>query len=211
MEQPLRIALTFDDGPNTTITPQVLDILEAESIPASFFLIGKHITPASAEVARRAVSMGCDLENHSMTHGFMNQTTPETIREEINGCTALIRDLSGSEPRFFRPPYIAVNQTLFDEVPLTFICGSNCRDWEPDVSAEERLQMLLSNARDGEIVLLHDMEGNIATVEALRRLIPLLKARGFRFFTCPGLFEACGVTPQAGRLYSNVFQTTDRP
>ena len=72
MSQPI-IALTFDDGPNTVITPQVLDILEENGAVGTFFLIAQNITPASAEMVRRAVAMGCDIENHSVTHGFMNQ------------------------------------------------------------------------------------------------------------------------------------------
>ena len=56
------IALTFDDGPNTVITPQVLDLLEEHGILASFFLIARNITPESAEVVRRAKKMGCDIE-----------------------------------------------------------------------------------------------------------------------------------------------------
>ena len=65
----MRIALSFDDGPNTVTTPQVLDILEQEGIRASFFLIADNINPESAKQALRARAMGCDLENHSRTHG----------------------------------------------------------------------------------------------------------------------------------------------
>ena len=156
----MRIALTFDDGPNTTITPQVLDLLEEHGITATFFLIGNNITPESAEPVRRALSLGCDIENHSVTHGFMDKMTPEVIREEIAGCTRRITEITGREPAFFRPPFIALNQQLFDNVDLTFICGSGCEDWVPTVSAEERARRTLANAKDGEIVLLHDMERN---------------------------------------------------
>ena len=76
------IALTFDDGPNTVITPQVLDLLEEHGIVASFFLIAQNITPESAEVVRRAKKMGCDIENHTVTHTAMNEMTPEEIRAE---------------------------------------------------------------------------------------------------------------------------------
>ncbi len=208
----MRIALTFDDGPNTTITPQVLDLLEAHGIVASFFLIAQNITPASARMARRAFDMGCEINNHSVTHGMMNQMTPEQIRQEIDGCTEKILEITGQAPRFFRPPFIAINQTLFDTVPeLTFICGSGCEDWVPTVSARERIDRVLANAKDGELVLLHDMDGNVNTVEALRVIIPELKKRGFRFMTCGQLFEDCGIVPVPGRLYSNVFQTVDLP
>ena len=207
----MRIALSFDDGPNTVTTPQVLDILEENGIVASFFLIADSITPESAKIAKRAAAMGCDIENHSRTHGFMNRMTAEQIREEVRYCTGKIVEITGEEPRFFRPPYIAMSQTMYDNIPLTFICGAGCEDWVPEVSAEERARRVLDHAEDGQIVLLHDMEGNVNTVEALKTIIPELKKRGFRFVTVPQLFELAGVTPVRNRLYTNVYQTTDEP
>ena len=206
----MRIALTFDDGPNTVTTPQVLDILEEHQIAASFFLIADSITPESVLQVRRALSLGCDIQNHSRTHGFMNQMEPDQIRSEVQYCSEQIIKITGKAPAFFRPPYIAVNQTLFDEVDLTFICGVGCEDWVPEVPADERARRVLDSAEDGEIVLLHDMAGNVNTVEALKTIIPELKRRGFTFCTVTQLFAECGVTPVHNRLYSNVYQTVDR-
>ena len=203
------ISLTFDDGPNTVTTPQVLDLLEEHGIPASFFLIADNITPESAPMVRRALSLGCDIENHSRTHSAMDKMTPEQIRAEVSYCSRKIADLTGTPPAFFRPPYIAVSPTLFDTVDLTFICGVGCEDWVPEVPADVRARRVLADARDGNLVLLHDSLGNDNTVEALKTIIPELKSRGFTFVTCPQLFDRCGVTPVPGRLYSNVWQTHD--
>ena len=201
------IALTFDDGPNTVITPQVLDILEKEEITASFFLIARNITPESAEVVRRARAMGCDIENHTVTHTPMDKLTVEEIRSEVDTCTEKIIEIIGEAPKFFRPPFIAVKQELYDNVDMTFICGMGCEDWVPEVTAEERAERVLANAEDGQIVLLHDMEWNRNTVEALRTIIPELKKRGYEFVTVTELFERKNVTPRRGWLYSNVLQT----
>ena len=207
----MRIALTFDDGPNTTTTSHVLDLLEREGIAGTFFLIADNITPDSVKSVHRALAMGCDIENHSVTHSPMSQMMPEQIRQEVGECTRRIMEITGKEPSFFRPPFIAVSQPLFDHVDLTFICGSGCEDWVPTVSAEERARRTLENAKDGEIILLHDTEGNENTVEALKTIIPALKKRGFTFHTVAGLFKECGITPVRNRLYSNAFQTIDRP
>lgn len=207
---PNRIALTFDDGPNTVVTPLVLDLLEEHGIVASFFLIADNITPESARQARRAYDMGCTIENHSRTHGFMDRMTAEQIREEVRYCTEKIVEITGEEPRFFRPPFIALNQEMFDNIGLTFICGSGCEDWVPTVPAEERARRVLASAKDGEIVLLHDMLHNENTVEALKTIIPELKNRGFTFCTVRQIFTECGVTPVRNRIYSNVYQTVDR-
>ena len=200
------IALTFDDGPNTVTTPQVLDILEENGAVGTFFLIAQNINPESAEMVRRAVAMGCDIENHSVTHSFMDELTPEQIREEVKTCSEKITEITGRAPEFFRPPFIRVNQEMYDNIDLTFICGAGCEDWVPEVPAGVRAERVLANAEDGQIVLLHDMAGNVNTVEALKTIVPELKKRGYRFVTCARLFEEAGVTPVHGRLYSNVYQ-----
>ena len=201
------IALTFDDGPNTEITPQVLDTLEENGAIGTFFLIAQNITPESAEMVRRAKAMGCGIENHSLTHGFMNQMTGEQIRAEVQACTDRLVELTGEAPKFFRPPFIAVSQEMYDNIDLTFICGAGCEDWVPTVSTQERIDRVLANAEDGQIVLLHDMMWNQNTADALKVIIPELKKRGFRFVTCAQLFEEKGVTPKKGWLYSNALQT----
>ena len=201
------IALTFDDGPNTAITPRVLDILEKAGIAASFFLIAQNITPESAQVVRRAKAMGCDIENHSVTHSFMDKLSVEEILEEVRTCTAKIVEITGEAPKFFRPPFIAVNQAMYDNIDLTFICGMGCEDWVPEVTAEQRAERVLANAEDGQIVLLHDMEWNVNTVEALKTIIPELKKRGYEFATVSQIFEMKNITPKRGWLYSNVLQT----
>ena len=201
------IALTFDDGPNTVITPQVLDLLEEHGILASFFLIAQNITPESAEVVRRAKAMGCDIENHTLTHPFMDKLSLEEIRKEVDPCTEKIIEITGEAPKFFRPPFIAVSKEMYDNIDMTFICGAGCEDWVPTVTAEQRAERVLANAEDGQIVLLHDMQWNQFTVDALKTIIPELKKRGYEFVTVTQLFERKNVTPQRGWLYSNALQT----
>ena len=201
------IALTFDDGPNTVITPQVLDLLEEYGALGSFFLIAQNITPESAEVVRRAKAMGCDIENHTLTHPFMDKMSVEEIRKEVDACTEKIVEITGEAPKFFRPPFIAVNREMYDTIDMTFICGMGCEDWVPTVTAEERAERVLANAADGQIVLLHDMQWNENTVEALKTIIPELKKRGYEFATVSQIFARKNVTPKRNWLYSNVLQT----
>ena len=202
----MRIALSFDDGPNNITTPQVLDLLEEHHIPASFFLIANNISSETEGQIRRAVSLGCDIENHSITHRPMADMPAEEVREEIRVCSEKIAAITGTEPSFFRPPFICVNQTMYDEIGLTFICGVGVEDWVPTVSAEERAKRMLEAAADGVIFLLHDLPGNTNTVEAMNVVIPELKKRGAEFVTVPQLFEKCGVTPVRNKIYSNIYQ-----
>lgn len=201
---PKLIALTFDDGPNTTTTVQVLDKLNKYEIPASFFVIGNSIDEESAKVMKRAFDMGCDIQNHSRTHANMPDLSAEEIKEEIRYTSAKIKEITGVDPLFFRPPYISVSPLMYEVVDLTFICGAGCLDWEPGVTTEERAAMVLKDAADGGIVLMHDMQDNQQTVDALDIIIPELKKQGFEFVTITELFKRKGVNPQKGIMYSNV-------
>jgi len=197
------ISLTFDDGPNTITTPQMLDILQKHGVPASFFVVGNNITSDSSEVMRRAVRQGCEIENHSRTHSDMTKMSPEEIDAEINYTSDKVEEAVGRRPRFFRPPYIAYNETMFKTVDLTFICGVGADDWDDSVSAEERYSRIVQQAGDGTVILLHDMQGNSKTVEAVDMIIPKLKSEGYEFVTVSKLFE--GTVPKNGVIYTTVY------
>lgn len=199
-------ALTFDDGPNTVTTPQVLEKLEKYGVVASFFVVGDNISPESERVMKKAAEMGCEINNHSRTHSVMPEQSPQQMRAETDFTSGIIERVTGKAPRFFRPPYIAVSEAMFESIPLTFIAGIGAQDWLDEVSAEERAQRILDAVKDGDIILLHDMEGNTATVNALDTIIPELISRGFELVTVGGLFAAKGVTPKRGVVYSNVLQ-----
>lgn len=77
------VALSFDDGPNTTTTVHMLDVLKKHQVKASFFVIGKNITPKSAKIMVRAHKEGHDIENHSLTHSPMSQLSADSIRKEV--------------------------------------------------------------------------------------------------------------------------------
>ncbi len=187
------IAITFDDGPNATTTMEVLDILEKYQVRASFFLIGTNINDESAKSVKRAFDLGCDIENHSKTHSYMDKMTADEIKDEVAYVNDKVKEITGTTPKFFRPPYIAVNSTMYDNIDMTFISGYGCNDWDDKVTAEYRAKYLEKKAADGVIFLLHDAEGNSKTVEALDKAIPILLEKGFQFATISELFELKGV------------------
>lgn len=200
------IALSFDDGPNTTTTVKMLDMLEKHGVVGSFFVIGKNINDTSAVVMKRAFDMGCDIQNHSQTHSAMPNLTAQQMKDEIAYTSDLIEKHVGIRPAFFRPPFIAVNEVMYQNIDLPFICGAGCDDWKPEVTASQRAEMVIKNAENGQIVLLHDFEGNDSTVAALDVIIPALKEQGYRFVTVPELFKAKNITPERNKLYTNVLK-----
>ena len=93
---------------------------------------------------------------------------------------------------------------MYDDIPLTFICGNGAEDWLDEISAEERSKRIIDQAQNGMIILLHDMEGNFRTVQALDTIIQELKRQGYTFVTVSDLFAKCKITPRKRVIYSNV-------
>ncbi len=202
------IALTFDDGPNTTTTNEVLDVLEQYGIKASFFLVGNNINSNTESVVKRAYDMGCEIGNHSKSHSYLNELTAEEVKAEVDYVNEYVVRITGESPQFFRPPYIAISPVMYDAVDMPFICGFGCNDWDDRIPAERRSQVILRQVQDGGIILLHDSQGNSQTVEALHSIITELQSQGYEFVTVSELFKIKNVEirPDDSGLYTFVGQ-----
>ena len=198
------LALSFDDGPNLSTESKMLDVLAKHDVPATFFLIGNNINEESARNIKRAVELGCEIGNHSLTHSMMSQMDEGPVKAEIEATSARIEQVTGQRPTLFRPPYIDVKPEMYDWIDLTFICGKGCEDWVATVGKEARREGILASAEPGAIYLLHDFEGNEATVEALDEAIPVLKEQGYVFVTVSQLFDKLKCTPDGHTMYSVV-------
>ena len=198
------LALSFDDGPNLTTESKMLDVLAKHKVPATFFVIGNNINEGSAANMKRALELGCEIGNHSLSHSMMSQMDEEQVKAEIEATSDMIETITGQRPKFFRPPYINVKPEMYDWIDLTFICGKGCEDWVATVGKEARREGILANAEPGAIYLLHDFEGNDATVKALDEAIPELKKQGYVFVTVAQLFELLKCNPDGHTMYTVV-------
>ncbi|MBQ9766846.1 MAG: glycoside hydrolase family 11 protein [Lachnospiraceae bacterium] len=200
------VALTFDDGPSTTTTTQILDVLDNYGVKATFFLIGQQINSSTQSILQRQNSSGHELANHSYTHSDMTSMSWSTIQSEISQTNNLINSYTGQTPKFFRPPYISVNSTMYSAIDMAFVQGIMCNDWEDSTSASQRANTVLSSVSNGSIVLLHDYQGNSQTVQALPTIIEGLKNQGYTFVTMSQLFSYAGKTANVdNKLWSNVY------
>ncbi|UOY02630.1 polysaccharide deacetylase family protein [Blastococcus sp. PRF04-17] len=180
-------ALTFDDGPNPYDTPRLLEVLKENQVKAVFCLWGDFVKQ-NPELVRQIVAGGHTLCNHTMNHDNLAAWTPEAIREDLEATSALLHEVAPNVPiPYFRAPYGAWGQSPqvaadLGMQPLGW--GFTIEDWEtqdPDVLAE-RLETRL-RANPGAVALLHDGPAmdRSGTVEAVARVIPELKAEGWRF------------------------------
>jgi len=188
-------ALTFDDGPDSTLTPLVLDKLETHGVVATFFVIGQLINDSTAPVMVRAIKMGCEIGNHSWAWDSMDDMTAKEIRESVEETTAKIEKYTGTTPRFFRPPNLRTSDTMYEVIKMPFASGVLGFDWAGcDTTAEDRAQNILNNIKDEAIILLHDVQPPPhPTPQALDILIPELKKLGYEFVTLSELFARKGI------------------
>jgi peptidoglycan/xylan/chitin deacetylase (PgdA/CDA1 family) len=180
------LALTFDDGPNPAVTPQLLDLLDKYGSRATFFLIGRNVRacPAlAAEIVRRGHAIG----NHTDTHPNLVWLSREEVVDELSRCSAAILAATGQRPTIMRPPYgyrgpqlhAAVRQAGF-EPPIMW--SRSGYDWNPQPAS--KLIHRLRTVRSRDIVLLHDGAHDALggkrqhTIEALEYWLPRWKAQG---------------------------------
>lgn len=204
------VCLSFDDGPNfagSETMVKMLDILEKYNVPASFFIIGNKVTPENKAVVQRAIDMGCDIQNHTWTHRNMAELSAEEVAEDYKKCDDLIVELTGKKAEFFRPPFISVNDTMYNTIKVPFVCGKACMDWDPNYDAEYRYNGIIEGAENGTIYLLHVLEGDTATLEAVDRAIPVLKEKGYEFVNLPDLFKLTNTEPNIGESMWHVAKT----
>lgn len=201
------VALTFDDGPDVTLTPKVLDKLDKYHVPATFMMIGQKINDSTASVIKRIISSGSEIGNHSWAYDSMGGMSYSAIKKSVDDTTAAILKYSGTTPKFFRAPNLNTGGSMFDAIDLTFVQGVTCNDWVQSTTAQQRADAILAGARDGAIFLMHDVQPlPHPTPEALDIIIPKLQSQGYTFVTLSDLFKIKGVTlsPTDSKIYTYV-------
>jgi peptidoglycan/xylan/chitin deacetylase (PgdA/CDA1 family) len=184
-----RCALTFDDGPNPRVTPQLLSILAKYSIPATFFVLGKYGRANPALLADIA-AQGHAIGNHTDSHPNLVFYGRKDIIEEFQRCEDTIVQATGQRSRCVRPPFgfrgpqfrSAVRQAGFGKVVMWSL---SARDWKPQ--SWEKVSCRVGRAAAGDIVLLHDGDHREASADrshmlkALEFWLPRWKDSGLIF------------------------------
>lgn len=207
------IALTFDDGPSGRYTRRLLDGLDARGVKATFFLCGYRIADYPRETARIRES-GHEIGYHGYSHKSMQTMSRREIASELDATATLLP--ATDRPTLLRPPggccSDAVRQVAQVRSLAIISWSVDPMDWACDDSSEIRARVLRV-AKDGDIVLLHDMSDS--SVDAALAIIDSLRARGFVFVTVSELARRRACTLTAGESYArfppNVRAGVDKP
>ena len=185
----MSIALTFDDGPNHTTTPELLDYLEEEHVTPTFFVLGNMVQKNPSVLRRLASSpLGHQIGNHSWSHPDFRTIDDAGIEDEINRTQKVVEDTVGASLlRILRPPFGAITK---HQRELVTGMGYDIVLWTVDSKdtvkgfpreAKPIADQVLKNTHSGSVVLLHDIHKY--SVEAVKIAVPELKKRQCTFAT----------------------------
>jgi peptidoglycan/xylan/chitin deacetylase (PgdA/CDA1 family) len=175
------VRLTFDDGPNRTATPEILDTLSAHGVTATFFVVGQ-MAAAHPALVQRESREGHTVGNHSWDHPDLTTLSRGRVRSELQDTDDVVEQLTGAAPTQWRPPYGATNaavEAVAEEVGLTsmVLWTVDPRDWA-DPPATTVRDRVLKAVRPGSVILLHDGTG-ANTPEALPMILTGLADAGY--------------------------------
>ncbi|MDR3652823.1 MAG: glycosyltransferase [Paludibacter sp.] len=215
---PKKIAITFDDGPNSDYTPEILDILKEKKVPATFFVTGANIQN-NIPLIRREYDEGHEIGNHTYTHPNLELTSDNRERIELRSTRLLLESILGHSTLLFRATYLTdaepKNLTQIrslaiahDEGFISVTSFIDTNDWEEGVTADSIVARAIAEQHLGNIILMHDAGGDRSqTVVALPKIIDYYRSHGYELVTVSDLMGK--TRDQVMPLVHSQFKFTD--
>ena len=194
------IALTFDDGPGPG-TRRILRALESVDGRATFCMVGDRVNDY-AQTARMVAEQGSEIATHTLSHPNLAKLSAGEVRAELEQSIAAIEQVTGVRPGVLRPPY---GSTSEDVQQICREMGVVIANWNVDTEdwrvrdADAILNHVLDNARDGAIVLCHDLYPE--TAAAMEQAVEALAAQGYQLVSVSELLQARAGGGSAGKIY----------
>lgn len=194
------IAFTFDDGPSQ-YTLDIVNALILNDSKATFFELGNRMK-YNQDITREIYNLGMEIGDHTYAHKDLTKLDESEILEEINSTNIIFNEITGDNIKYVRPPYGRYNDFVRKVVNKPIITWDiDTNDWlykNSDYVANH----ILDNAKDGDIILMHDLYPE--TVEAVKKVLPILKERGFKVTSISELAKIKGKTLENGVVYRNI-------
>ncbi|WP_084957743.1 polysaccharide deacetylase family protein [Thermoactinospora rubra] len=188
------LALTFDDGPGK-YADKLLDTLKKEGVKATFFLEGQYVKSRPA-FAKRMAAEGHELGNHSYTHPDFTKLEPWQVRAEVSKTQAIVKEVTGVEPKLLRPPYgladVLTSDIAAEHGMPIILWTAGSKDWATK-NEDAIKQQVLDVAKPNGIILMHDWVKQ--TVDVMPKIVTLLKKRGYHLVTVSTLVKQYNLRP----------------
>ncbi len=179
-EEVKKIAITFDDGPHPKYTAELLDGLKERGVVVTFFMTGEN-AEANRELVKRAYEEGHLIGNHTYSHIQLTAGNREKFREELIKTNGILKEITGEEVQYVRPPYGSWDKSFEKELNMfPVLWNVDPLDWcSSNVSCI--VQKIVSKAEEDDIILMHDYYET--SVEAALQAIDILLEEGYTFVT----------------------------
>lgn len=186
------VAFTFDDGPDPTYTPQILDALKKYHAKATFFVIGEE-AERYPEIIKREAKEGHEIGNHTYRHHFRDGRSPAMLKKELDKSAVVIENLTGTLPSLFRPIAGYYDKEIVETAiengynVILWSWHQETRDWsKPGV--DNITQNVISDTRPGDVIIFHDAGGDRSqTVKAVEKILETLYENGYKCTTVSDL------------------------
>lgn len=199
------LAITFDDGPNYKITENLLDELDKRNVKVTFFMVGNRINSQTALV-KEAYDRGHTIGSHSYDHKRLTKLSSDKLKEEIDTTNEIIKNITGEDVKFLRPPYGSYNKDLLNSIDMSFILWNvDTEDWKSK-DKDKVCEHIITHASDGNIILLHDLYQT--SVDGALCAIDKLKTEGYEFVTIEEMAEIKGIELKTHTAYRYIKKTT---
>lgn len=202
------VALTFDDGPFPGITDRILDILEKYNVRATFFVCGwRYKDEAAKDITKRALTLGCEIGNHTYAHHDMATHTSTENLQSIKSNEETVFEFTGYNMHSIRPPgghnaYEANSYAKKNNMAIVLWSQSgNVHEQDPSKIAQNVEKQIVNGKelQDGDIILLHDTKPYM--VDAVEIIVPRLLEQGYQLVTVWELLNCSEAGFQAGETY----------
>lgn len=191
------VAFTFDDGPGE-YTNKLLDGLEKYHGQATFFILGNRASAYKKQLQRQ-YSLGMEIGSHTYAHKNLKTLSKKEIESEISKTNKAVKNIIGTTPTLLRPPYGNYNKTVSKKAGVPMIYWSvDTLDWKYK-NAKYVSKTILKSAKDGEILLLHDIHQT--SVDGFLKALPKLRKEGFELVTVSELYQIKGKKLKKGVMY----------
>ena len=179
------VALTFDDGPNASSTPILLDGLKERKVRATFFLIGENVEKDENEkIVKRMYEEGHLIGNHTYRHVDLSKISGREAEKEIKTTDEAIKKITGHETEFIRPPFGAMPEGEEDPDKIYVKWTVDSLDWVTK-DTEKIVEKVTADTKEGDVILMHDCYGE--SVEAALQIVDIMEKQGYEFVTADEL------------------------
>lgn len=175
-----KIALTFDDGPHPYYTQQLLKGLKERNVKATFFITGQNVK-AYPEIVKEIYAEGHLIGNHTYSHIQLTSKNEESFKQEIVRTNEAIKEVTGQDTIYVRPPYGSWNKEFEKELNMFPVLWTvDPLDWCSS-DASRIVRSVCSKAKENDIILMHDQYKT--TVTAALKIVDELTKKGYEFVT----------------------------